>query len=296
MAACQVNHVDVIAHTRAIGRGIIVAEHANGLHFANRDLCDIRHEVIRNALRVFADEAAFVRANGIEVTKQHNIPFGVGGVQIGKNLLNHPFRPTIGVGGRLLFRSLAQRHAIGLAIHRGARAEHNALAAMLAHDVAQNERVGDVVVVVLERLFDALAHGFEPSEVNNAVNIILGKNALERVAIEHIVLVELHALGSTRRSLAVGFCLLHDLSDAINGLLAGIRQVVDNDHAITSLEQLDARMAANKASTAGDQDILNIRHICPLLGWKTAERNRTTALRTTISIREIVNDVILHRI
>jgi len=86
------------------------------------------------------------------------------------------------------------------------------------------------------------------------------------------------------------------LSDAINGLLAGIRQVVDNDHTITSLEQLDARMAANKTSAAGDQDILNIRHICPLLGWKTAERNRTTALRTTISIREIVNDVILHRI
>ena len=51
---------------------------------------------------------------------------------------------------------------------------------MLAHDVAQNERVGDVVVVILEWFLDALAHSFEPSEVNNAVNIILGKDALER--------------------------------------------------------------------------------------------------------------------
>ena len=148
---------------------------------------------------------------------------------------------------------------------------------MFTHNIAQNERVGEIVIVVLERLFDALAHSFESGKVNNAVNIILGKNALERVAIEHIVLVEFHSLGSTRRSLAVGFCLLHNLSDAINGLLAGIRQVVDDDHTITSLEQFNARMAANKASTAGDQDILNIRHICPLLGWKTAERNRTTA-------------------
>ena len=123
---------------------------------------------------------------------------------------------------------------------------------MLAHNIAQNERVGDVVVVILERLFDALAHGLEAREMNNAVNIVFGKNALERVAIEHIVLIELHTLGSTRRSFAVGFRLLHDLSDAINGLLAGIRQVVDNDHSIASLEQLDARMAANKASAAGD--------------------------------------------
>ena len=236
MAACQVDYMDVIAHTRAVRRGVIIAEHANGLHFANRDLCDIRHEVVRNALRVFADKAAFVRANGIEVTEQHDIPFRVGGVQVGKNLLDHPLRPTIRVGGRLLFRSFAQGHAIGLAIHRCARAEHNALAAMLAHNVAQNERVGEIVVVILEWLFDALAHSFESGKVNNAVNIILSKDALERVAIEHIVLVELHSLGSTRRSLAVGFCLLHNLSDAINGLLAGIRQVVDNDHAITSLE------------------------------------------------------------
>ena len=209
-----------------------------------------------------------MRANGIEVTKQHDIPFEVGGVQVGKNLLDHPFRPTVRVGGRLLFRGFAQRHAIGLAIHRCARAEHNALAAMLAHNVAQNERVGDVVVVILERLFDALAHGLEAREMNNAVNIVFGEDALERVTIEHVVLVELHALGSTRRSFAVGFRLLHDLSDAINGLLAGIRQVVDNDHAIASLEQLNARMAANKASAAGNQDILNIRHIRPLLGWK----------------------------
>ena len=66
MAACQVNHVDVIAHTRAIGRGVVVAEHANGLHFANRDLCDIRHEVIRNALRVFADKALSCAPMGLK--------------------------------------------------------------------------------------------------------------------------------------------------------------------------------------------------------------------------------------
>ena len=49
MAARQVHHVDVVAHTRAVVRGIIVAEHAQLFELAAGDLGDVGHEVVGNA-------------------------------------------------------------------------------------------------------------------------------------------------------------------------------------------------------------------------------------------------------
>ena len=67
MAPCKVDHVDVVAHTRTVGGGVVVAEHADALELAGGNLGHIGKKVVGDALRIFADKAALVGADRIEV-------------------------------------------------------------------------------------------------------------------------------------------------------------------------------------------------------------------------------------
>ena len=57
MTRCQVAHVDVVAHTGAVGGGVVVAKDLNGLELAHGDLGDIGNQVVGDALGVLADQA-----------------------------------------------------------------------------------------------------------------------------------------------------------------------------------------------------------------------------------------------
>ena len=87
MASCQIYYMDVIAHTGTVRRIIIVAEHAKLLKLAHSYLSDVRKQIVRNALRILADESGLVRTNRIEITKQYDIPLRVRYVQIGQDVL-----------------------------------------------------------------------------------------------------------------------------------------------------------------------------------------------------------------
>ena len=121
MTARQVDHVDIVTHARAIRRGIVIAEHADRSELADGDLRHIGHQVVGDALRVLADKAALVRADGVEVAQQHDVPLVVAHVKVGKHLLEHSFRLPIGVRGGMLRAILGDGHELGLAIDRGAR-------------------------------------------------------------------------------------------------------------------------------------------------------------------------------
>src|SRR5690606_12343411 len=58
MTACQVHDVDVIAYPGAIGSRIVIAEYRKPGAAPDGDLGDERHQVVRNAARIFADQAA----------------------------------------------------------------------------------------------------------------------------------------------------------------------------------------------------------------------------------------------
>ena len=59
--------VGLVAHARAVGSGIIVAEHAHLFELAYGNLCDIRREIVWYAAGVLAYQPALVRADGVEV-------------------------------------------------------------------------------------------------------------------------------------------------------------------------------------------------------------------------------------
>ena len=57
-----------------------------------------RHEVVGAVVRVFADEARRVSANGVEIAKNGDVIIGVGDTKIMQDLFNHVFGLTVRVG------------------------------------------------------------------------------------------------------------------------------------------------------------------------------------------------------
>ena len=254
MPARQVDHVDVIAHARAVRCGIVVAEHADRSELANRDLRHIGHQVVGDALRVLADKAALVRTDRVEVAQQHDVPLVVAHVEVGEHLLKHGLRLAVRIRGGMLRALLGDRHELRLAIDGGARGEHDVLHAMIARDVAQDQRARDVVPVVLERLLHALPHRLETGEVDDCIDVMLGEDGFHRIAVEHVRLVERASISADSSNLAHAF----------DGDFARVAQIVDDDDVEAFRKQLDAGVRADEPGAAGNQD--------GKLGWRFRQR------------------------
>ena len=244
MSAREVADVDVVAHAGAVRRGIVIAKDVDFAALADGRLGNVGQQVVGDALGVLAHESAGVGSDGVEVAKQHDVPLRVGRVQVGENLLDHPLGPTIGVRGALLGAGLGEGQGVRVAVDGGGAREDDGLAAVVAHDVHERERVAQVVRVVLDGLGDGLAHGLEAGEVNHAVDVVLVKDALEGLAVVDVGTVEGEALGGL---------VAHDGVDAVEDLLGCVGEVVYDDDLIAVLKQLDARVAADEAGAAGDE-------------------------------------------
>ena len=297
MAAGQVHHVNVVAHAGAVRGGVVVAEHTDLLQLAYGHLSHIGQQVVRNTLGILADAAGFVGADGIEVAQQHDVPLVVARVQVGKDLLEHRFGPAVGVGGVVLRAAFGDGHELRLAVHGGARREHDVLAAVLASNFAQNQGAGDVVPVVLKRLGHRLAYGLEAGEVDNDVHGVHGENGLQGGAVQNVRLVEgergprrnlaYRSAGHSRDGLGlflVGQIGKHgrhagDFAHAPHGLATGIAQVVHDDDLVVTLEQFHHGVATDEPGTprhqyAGFGGIFRkqgVRH-GSLLSWKRRRR------------------------
>ena len=66
-----------------------------------RDRRNVGQQVVGDALGILADQAALVRADGVEIAQQHNVPFVVAHVQVGQHLsLIHIYRSAVSRGVR----------------------------------------------------------------------------------------------------------------------------------------------------------------------------------------------------
>ena len=213
----QIHHVDVVADAGAIGRGIVVAEHAQLLAAADGHLRDVGHEVVGDTLGIFADLAADVCAHGIEVAQQHHAPLRIGSGDVAEDDLAHVLRPAVGVGAVAGLGALGERHLVVAGVHRGGGGEDNALAAVLLHDAAQGEGRVEVVVVIHHGLCHRLAHGLEAGEVDDTVDVVCFKDGAELGLITEIQLVKDGGLAG-------------DLRHALHGLGLGVDQVIHDHH------------------------------------------------------------------
>ena len=232
--------MDIVAHARAVRRVIVVAEHGEERALADSDLRDIRHEIVRDAVRVFADLAAFVRADGIEVAQKHHAPVGVGHADILQDLLNDILRAAIGVGDLAGVIRLQKRRRIGHTVNGGGGAEDHALAARLCHHAAQRHRAADIVIIIFKRLLHRLADRFQTGEMNDSVDLVFRKNLAQPRLVADVALIE-RKIASAQ--------LLHTLQRD----RAGVIIVIQHHDVIARRQHLNAGVRADKSTASGNK-------------------------------------------
>ena len=180
VAASEVDDVDVVAKTGTVGCFVIVAKNMKLREFAGGDFHDVRHEVVRDAVGVLAEETGDVVADGIEITKSDDVELGVGYAKVFQDFFDHVFGLAVGVGkldtSRKGFDALLDTL---VAINSGGGGENEPLHIVGLHRLEEVEGAGDVVVVVLERLFDGFGDGFEAGEMDDKVKMGMVENLVE---------------------------------------------------------------------------------------------------------------------
>ena len=132
---------------------------------------DKGHEVVGNAIGVLAHGAANVRAHGVEVAQDGHLPqvriLGVCGLQVAQYVFAHKFGAGVGAG-HLQAAVFFNWHGVGVAIHGGRRAKHNAPHIGPVHGLQQGQGAAHVVVKVPKGLSHRFAYGLEAGKVNHA--------------------------------------------------------------------------------------------------------------------------------
>ena len=242
VAPGQIHHMDIVPHAGAVGGAVVIAVDVDLLQLAHRDLGDIGDQVVGNAVGVLADEAALVGTDGVEVPQQGHVQPGVGGADVGQDLLLEQLGGAVGVGGASGGEVLLDGDGVGVAVHRGGGGEHEVLHPVAAHGLEQVQGADQVVGVVLQGLGHALAHRLQSGEVDHGVDVrVLGEQGL------HLVLMA--QLGPDE-----GDGLPGDFLHPAQGLLAGVVEVVRHHDLIARVDQLHAGVAADIAGAAGDQN------------------------------------------
>ena len=114
---------------------------------------------------------------------------------------------------------------------------------MTAHHVDQRQCAADVVLVVFPGLLHTLADGFEASEMDASVKFMLGKDALESLAVTDVDLVERY------------FGYADDFCHALKGDGIGVAEVVDHHGGVASLIKFYQSVGAYESGSAGDEDV-----------------------------------------
>ncbi|CWN75737.1 Uncharacterised protein [Neisseria meningitidis] len=83
MAFCQIHHMNIVAHPRAVGGRVVIAKYRQLRQFACRHLADIRQQIIRDAVWLLANQTTFVRPNRVEIAQQNHAPTRIGLLDVG---------------------------------------------------------------------------------------------------------------------------------------------------------------------------------------------------------------------
>ena len=140
-------------------------------------------------------------------------------MEIGQDLFQHQLGIAVGIGGGQ-WEILPDRHAFRTAVNRRRRAEHQVFDPMLPHDLAEDQRPSQVVVIIFQRLLDRLPNRLQPGEVDNVRNFFTGEQFLNSSPVQQVCFI--------KRDFFPGQFLY-----PLQGNPAGVGQVVNHHHFIT---------------------------------------------------------------
>ena len=190
MTLSQIDHMQIIAQAGSVGRGIVVAEYGELFQLPRGNAGNIGHEIVGNPVRILAQQAGFVRADGIEIAQQHGAEVRIRGSVIPQNLLDHDFRPAVGVGRHISRHGFHIGHRILRAVDRRGGGENQLPAAEFLHDLQKCQRGIQIIAVIGQRNPAALSHRLEARKVNHSIDGMGAENLLHGLAVADILLVE----------------------------------------------------------------------------------------------------------
>ena len=240
MAGGEVLDVDVVALAGAVGRGVVVAEDAQPVATTHGDLRDERHEVVGDPLRVLADRAGRVGADGVEVAQDRDPPRGVDVRDVAQHHLDHHLGPPVRAGGLERLVVLAIGHGSLVAVHGRGRGEHQRRAAVPAHGSQQRERRLEVVLVVVQWQLHTFTDGLQPREVDDRVDLLRGEEMFRLVAVGEVE--------SVYRDVSVGECVQsrHDRG-------FGVPEIVHDENVVTRRRKMDDGVRTDVPGPTTDQ-------------------------------------------
>ena len=156
---------------------------------ADSNLRDIRHQIVRNTLRILADTAGLMCSDRIEIAQKNDSQFRVSLCRVLENLLHHDLGPAIWVGAAAALHRFDVRNRILLAVNRCGGRENKLLDTCLLHALEQRQRGVDIVAVILQRLLYRLTDCLQTSEVNHTVDLVFCENLPYFDFVLHVSLV-----------------------------------------------------------------------------------------------------------
>ena len=156
MAFCKVNDMNVVSDAGSVRSVVIVTKNTQLFQLADCNLCDVRHQIVRNTIGIFTDQTALVSTDRVEITQQNNVPFRICFLDICQNLFQHGFCPTVGVCALSLRAFLGDRDHRRIAVHGCRRGKDDILHIVLAHYINQCQSACNIVFIV----FPGLLYGF----------------------------------------------------------------------------------------------------------------------------------------
>ena len=152
MAFCQVYDMDIVTHTCSVRCIVIVTENAQTFQFTHSYLCNVGNQVVRDTLRILADEAALMSTNGVEIAEKQDVPLRICGMKIGQNLLQHALGTAVGVCHLTLRTLFGDGYESRIAVYGCGGTEDQVLHTMISHNITEVEGSGHVVVVIFQGL------------------------------------------------------------------------------------------------------------------------------------------------
>ena len=231
--------MDVVADTRAIRGWIVIAEYAQLSTFAHSNLCDVRHQVVRDAVGVLPYPTTGMGTDGIEIAQQHDVPLLIGFLHVHHDFLKHALGLTVRIGAMSLGALLRDRDDGRVAIDGGRRREDDVFASMLTHHIKQSQCAADVVFVIFPRFFHALAHGLQASEVDAGIETMGFHHTVEAFTITDVDFIKRDFLARQFRH-------------TLQRLAVGVAEVIDNHSLVTCSSEFHQSVRADEAGTACD--------------------------------------------
>ena len=236
----KIDHVDVVAHAGAVLRRVIVAENAEALELSDRDLRDIRDEIVRDAVRVLADHAALMRADRVEVAQNNRVEIRICVRVVEQDALDHQLRRAVGIRRRKR-EILADRNGRRVAVHGRRGAENEILDLELLHHLQKAQRGDEVVLIVPQRDLHRFADGLEACEMDDRKDLVLREDPAQRLRVADVRFEELHFFAAER-------------FDAVHNERLAVDEIVDDRHVVSLFEQRDAGVASDVACAACNQN------------------------------------------